>query len=356
MNAGLFSTESVRPADRIEVWGEQVWSAIGRLHTKVEAGGDFDAAVRFGDVGALKLCNITVGAHGIERTPELIRRDDRGVFKVVFQLKGRTFLEQAGRQLILAPGEWTIYDTSRPYRAFNHEPIELFALLVPRGRLIDPCLDVTGYTLQRLSADAGLGRVLQRFAGSLLEDLPALGPELSPDLTDTAVDLLRLAFRQHFRSSSASSAGELLKERIRSYVRRHLREPGFSIEMMALAMNCSKRYLHKAFRGEERQTLSHYIWSSRLECCKADLLDPKCRGKSITEIAFSWGFNNAAHFSRCFRTRYAVTPSEYRAAQGLGSSAGAGPPDGADPQRPLRSQSVGRDSPCFPPSQPVPVL
>jgi AraC-like DNA-binding protein len=40
------------------------------------------------------------------------------------------------------------------------------------------------------------------------------------------------------------------------------------------------------------------------------------RDKSITQIAFSWGFNNAAHFSRCFKTRFGATPSDYRQSNG----------------------------------------
>ena len=33
---------------------------------------------------------------------------------------------------------------------------------------------------------------------------------------------------------------------------------------------------------------------------------------SITQIAFSYGFNNAAHFSRKFKERYGAPPKEYR--------------------------------------------
>jgi AraC-like DNA-binding protein len=351
MTVATFSTASVRVQDRIEVWGEQVWSSIGRLRPAVEPGGDFEAAVQFGDVGTLKLCNITVGPHRIERTPELIRRDDRGLLKVVFQTRGRTFLEQGGRQLILAPGDWTLYDASRPYLAFNSEPIELLAMLVPRDELLDKSLEASGCTLQRLSSQRGLGRVIRQFTRSLLEDLPDFSPELAPHLTATALELIRLAILEHSRSCCAMSAGELLKERIKAYVRRHLRDPRFSIGMMAAAMKCSKRYLHKAFTGEERETLSHYIWSSRLESCQADLLNPQCASRSITEISFSWGFNNAAHFSRCFKTRFGLTPSEYRLSL-TQTRPGRAPAGHAT----RRSQSVGRDSPCPPPGQPVPVL
>jgi len=36
------------------------------------------------------------------------------------------------------------------------------------------------------------------------------------------------------------------------------------------------------------------------------------RSLTVSEIAFSWGFNSAAHFTRAFRAKYGMAPSEYR--------------------------------------------
>jgi AraC-like DNA-binding protein len=338
MNAVLISTAQERPGERAEVWGRPTWPGVSRSHATVDPGDELAGMVRFAAAGALKLCEIKLGPHSVERT--LTRCDETGLLKVIFQLAGRTFLEQGGRQLILPPGYWSVYDTSRPYRAFNYEPVELLALLVPRDRFIGRSGDVRSYGLQALSSETGVGSLLHSFVRTLLKELPAMSRDLYPDLTDTALELLRLAMLEHSRPAGPVCAGTVLKERIKSYVRRHLREPGFSIAAVAAAMNCSKRYLHKAFGGECQQTLSQYIWSSRLECCRDDLLIPGNATKSLTEIAFSWGFNNAAHFSRCFRSRFGITPSDYRAANGAAPG----------------TQSVGLDSPALPPGQPVPVL
>lgn len=313
MQVASFSTREFRPRERIEVWGEQIWAALGRLNTRAEPEREFNGVVRFGDIGVIKLCDISVGPHRIERTPELIRRDDRGLLKVVFQLRGRSVVEQQGRQLLLSPGEWSIYDASRPYRVSNTEPIELLAMLVPRDLLINTSLDASRYTLQRLSATMGLGRVIHRFTRSLLDDLPAFTPTLGPNLTDATIELVRLAILEHVRACSALSTGDALVERVKTYINHRLRDPRLSIDMIARDMNCSKRYLHKIFSIEGGATLNHYIWNARLERSRADLLDPRLRHKSLTEIAFSWGFNNAAHFSRSFKARFGVAPSQCRA-------------------------------------------
>jgi AraC-like DNA-binding protein len=50
----------------------------------------------------------------------------------------------------------------------------------------------------------------------------------------------------------------------------------------------------------------------RLARCLEDLRRPT--GGSVTEIAFRWGFRDAAHFARVFKREYGQSPSDARAA------------------------------------------
>jgi len=100
-------------------------------------------------------------------------------------------------------------------------------------------------------------------------------------------------------------------ERIDAFVRQHLRDPDLSIDRIAADLRCTKRYLHKIFRGRG-ETLSQYIRGLRLERCAADLSNPELAGHSITELSYRWGFSDSAHFSRTFKTRFGVPPRSYR--------------------------------------------
>jgi AraC-like DNA-binding protein len=104
---------------------------------------------------------------------------------------------------------------------------------------------------------------------------------------------------------------ETVRARIQSYIQRNLTDPELTIERIAERMQCTKRYLHKVFNGQ-RETLNQYIWSRRLELCRARLLQPELARQSITQIAFDCGFSNAAHFSRSFRARFGECPRVYR--------------------------------------------
>ncbi len=81
---------------------------------------------------------------------------------------------------------------------------------------------------------------------------------------------------------------------------------------MAAALHLSVRTLHKLF-ADEPETVARRITRRRLERAAADLADPRLVGRTVTWIAFSWGFRDAAHFSRAFRQRFGRSPVEHRA-------------------------------------------
>jgi AraC-like DNA-binding protein len=114
-----------------------------------------------------------------------------------------------------------------------------------------------------------------------------------------------------------------LRERAKAYIGRHIREADLSVDKIAAALGCSKRYLHLVFNAGE-ETVSEYVWRQRLEGCRAELSDPAFR-LTLTEIAYAWGFNSSAHFSRAFKERYGVPPSAHRLQGWIGGQLAAPP-------------------------------
>ena len=84
---------------------------------------------------------------------------------------------------------------------------------------------------------------------------------------------------------------------------------------VAWALNCSRRHLYNAF-SEEPDGVAGYILRRRLEACCRSFDDRANSHRSITEIALGFGFSSMAHFSRVFRARVGVAPSDYRRAAG----------------------------------------
>jgi AraC-like DNA-binding protein len=131
------------------------------------------------------------------------------------------------------------------------------------------------------------------------------------EFADTMANLVRLAMLDKLGTPSEEAILETTRARAKAHIAANLQDPGLSIDSIAEAVGCTKRNLHKLFTKED-ETLNSYIWNSRLERVRQDLSNSAMRHRSITDIAFAWGFNSSAHFSRSFRDRYGVAPRAYR--------------------------------------------
>ena len=122
------------------------------------------------------------------------------------------------------------------------------------------------------------------------------------------VELVRLSLQELAGKGNATTQLEAFRDRIREHIGQHLRDPSLTLDHIAQALNCSKRHLHNAFSAED-DTLAHYIQRQRVQALHAGTLPTPSRSqRTITEIAFSWGFNNGAHFSRVFRSTRGSRP------------------------------------------------
>jgi len=76
---------------------------------------------------------------------------------------------------------------------------------------------------------------------------------------------------------------------------------------IAAAHGISVRTLQQLF-SDAGTTVSSWIRERRLKACYRELSGAD-RFDTVTEVAFRWGFNDAAHFSRRFKQAFGVTPS-----------------------------------------------
>jgi AraC family transcriptional regulator, positive regulator of tynA and feaB len=128
-------------------------------------------------------------------------------------------------------------------------------------------------------------------------------------LTDNLCNLLALASARDTVASARPP--ELQLAALLAFLRQNLGNPELSPRMVAGRFGISVRTLHLRFRSVGR-TFSRFVLDSRLDGCGKALRDSRQLGCSISELAYSWGFNDLSHFNKAFRARFDMAPGEWR--------------------------------------------
>ncbi len=89
-----------------------------------------------------------------------------------------------------------------------------------------------------------------------------------------------------------------------------LKESGLpNIEQIAKELSVSQRYLSDTLKKETGKTTTEHLHLYLIDEAKNILLQPN---KSIAEVAYELGFEYPPYFSRLFKKKEGISPSEYR--------------------------------------------
>ena len=101
---------------------------------------------------------------------------------------------------------------------------------------------------------------------------------------------------------------ELLMERIMKVVNKHLSDSDFNVETLTTEVGISRAQLHRKMKEMTGLPVSEFIRNIRLEQAARLLEEQKI---NVTQVAYTVGFSNLAHFSTVFRKQFGVSPTEY---------------------------------------------
>jgi AraC-like DNA-binding protein len=274
----------------------------------------FRGLIRGAGVDEVHVSDVRASDHQVHRTPELIARGDAPFFKVSLMLQGSGLLIQDGREAVLSPGDLAVYDTSRPYSLVFDEDFRTMVVMFPRHLITLPPDMVGQLTAVRVPGTDGLASVVTPYLTQLAANLDQFHGTTGARLAHSALDLVTTVFSHELGLDGATNdPHRALMQRIRGYIDRNLASTDLGPASIAAAHYISTRHLHGLFQ-EQGTTVSTWIRTRRLEQCRRDLTDPVLADRPVAAIAARWGFVDAAHFSRAFKSTFGVAPSEFRAA------------------------------------------
>lgn len=83
----------------------------------------------------------------------------------------------------------------------------------------------------------------------------------------------------------------------------------YSLEGLALESGLSQAKLQEGFKSLYARTVTEYIRHSRLEAAR-DLI--RTTDLNISQIVYSIGFSSRSYFSKIFKNKYGISPSEFQ--------------------------------------------
>jgi AraC-like DNA-binding protein len=307
--------DSGGPSDsalQLEDFRAAVRSHIARLSVTPADKRTFSASVKQSCIGFLDLVRLDCGPILVERTPHDIAGDQRSDFMLALQIQGNGKTRQAGREVTLGPGDFSIVDSAMPYALEFDGPVRRLVMRLPREEVrrrggLNQNLCCLAYR-----GSAGLSGMASNMVLSLDQHGGGVARSLHQTLATKVLDLILFSQAEDATEGTAlsQSNGKTL-QRLRSVVLANLADPELSAEKVAALAGISVRYVHKLFRSSG-VSLNRLIREERLAACHACLTNPAHANRSITEIALSNGFNDSGYFSHLFAAHYGTSPSRLR--------------------------------------------
>jgi AraC-like DNA-binding protein len=253
------------------MWARAVEGAFANVTlTPRPEKGDF----RLSQAADAMVIEVASGPHQVHlRHPT---RSLEGMWAVLLQVEGESELRADRHRVSLRPGSAVVLCPDDEL-CIDLDHYRQRIIIVPRTAMAAPAL------LRPLHADDPRLRALHAVAAA-----PASAP---------VTPWVRLALSPQVRLRRALE-----------WIEGHLDAPP---DEVARAQRISRRGLDALF-AEHGLTIAHALWEARLREARALLLlEPTLR---VVDVALRSGFQTEAHFSRRFRARFGVTPSQARTA------------------------------------------
>lgn len=311
---GRLSTDTIAATGRLPYWRDVVCATFVELDCESAMSAGFFGSIENRAMLDLQFSDIRSAAQRVVRTRSTIARSDRDYFLLSLQTAGTGIVAQDGRSALLHPGDFALYDTTRPYDLTFAADFGQIVLRLPRDAVTTRLTDAPRLTALRVPGNRGTGRLASAFLQQVHVELGLIDETSMGRVHASTIDLLTTALAEQAGSRSASQHDPktVLRHRVEAHIERELANPDLTCETIAAAQGVSPRYLRKLFQDADA-SVSALIWQRRLDHAYRLLSDPRCGGLSVTAIGYDSGFKDIAHFSRAFRTRFGVTPRGLRA-------------------------------------------
>ena len=103
-------------------------------------------------------------------------------------------------------------------------------------------------------------------------------------------------------------------DRLTAVLQNSLAKPDFNASGLASELGMSRMQLHRKLKAVVGHSAQELLLNERLATARELLQTSEL---SVSEVAYTSGFNTPSYFSRCFKEKYELSPVEFRKKQGV---------------------------------------
>ena len=222
-------------------------------------------------------------------------------------------IDQKGQSADLVTGAAVMIEQCEPSWVRAGTECHLLALQAPRRRVRLRAAGLDDHYMRPLTASSAAMALVRSYATVLLNENRTGGSAMARLAPEHLADLIAASIDDSALNSGAVGHG-VAAARLRSIMRdigEHLGSSELSIYGLAVRHGVSTRHIQKLFEAEGT-TFTEYVMERRLLEARRMLSDPRLAGRTISEVAGNVGFGDLSYFTRSFRRRFEMTPSEAR--------------------------------------------
>lgn len=303
----VMDTGKIPPDERLDWWCKHVNGNNGL--DMVCRTSNFVARMRRQSLGTCQLYSLEVETP--HRTIRSASQPD--LCYVNIQRADDPVTYRGDREFTMRGGQMAVYQSTSGYQLDFAGRADSIVLAIPKSLLAAHAPTVDQHFEVMPQYDRHLVAMLARTCDDILGREDSMKQSVSDSLMQGVIGLVCAVLHDaDVRADRPTWSQRATLQRVKAYVFDNLRNPDLNPQGIAASMGLTVNYLHKIFRHDEA-TVMQFAFNERLERCRRDLARSDVTG-NISQIAFSWGFNDASHFTRSFRRRFGVSPREYRQA------------------------------------------
>lgn len=310
-----WSTESAPPGDSVDLWNIALSQNFLPWTLGASPCSPFAARIDSASIDRFRLIHCVCDSNRGFRKRAEISHTDGAYFAILCVLAGREVLTIRDRQIILEAGNFVVWDSEEPMEYALLGPLEKATILVPREVLLSAIPHVRRLVGVPFNRRPGIESVFFGYVQSLILAMRTMDSDQLRSVLGATLDILARTTWSALEGPRDARLMTLIKAQ--KYIESRLHDPKLAPSDVAHACGVSVRYLHGLFSGAG-SPVCEWMRSRRLQKCREDLLAGRHDASSISTIALRWGFSDAAHFSRLFRSAYGVSPRDFRALNSQG--------------------------------------